>query len=203
MASTTPNGTSQPTSTTTATTTTDNNTTSTTVPLPPHLDPSTYPRTKHIPESNIHLELTYSPLDTSTILSRISSPHAGANILFLGTTRDSFEGRAVSQLSYQCYAPLALRTLSGIAQKAVTEHGLLGISISHRLGIVPIGEASIAIAVSSAHRRAAWRAGEEVLEECKEKVEIWKREEFVGETPEEGKWRENRERDGDGNLILR
>ena len=50
----------------------------------------------------------------------------------------------------------------------------------HRLGIVPIGEESILIAVSSPHRQAAWRAGEEALEECKEKVEVWKKEEFGG-----------------------
>lgn len=169
--------------------------------IPPHLDPSTYPRTLHFPESNIHIELTYSPLDTNAILSHVSSPSAGANVLFLGTTRDSFEGRAVSQLSYTSYAPLALRTLSTIAKDAVSKHNLTGISIAHRLGTVPIKEASIAIAVSSGHRRAAWRAGEEVLEQCKEKAEIWKQEVFVGQKEGEGEWRANKDRDGDGNLI--
>jgi molybdopterin synthase catalytic subunit len=61
----------------------------------------------------------------------------------------------------------------------------------HRLGVVPVGEESILIAVSSPHRQAAWRAGEEALEECKEKVEVWKREEFGGE--EGGVWRANRD----------
>lgn len=61
----------------------------------------------------------------------------------------------------------------------------------HRLGVVPIGEESIMIAVSSPHRQAAWRAGEEALEECKEKVEVWKKEEFGGE--EGGVWRANRD----------
>lgn len=60
----------------------------------------------------------------------------------------------------------------------------------HRLGTVPIGEESILIAVSSPHRQAAWRAGEEALEECKARVEVWKREEFEGE---EGVWRANRD----------
>lgn len=66
--------------------------------------------------------------------------------------------------------------------------------------MVPIQEASIAIAVSSGHRRAAWRAGEEVLELCKEKVEIWKQEEFVEGDAE---WRANRDRDADGKLVVR
>lgn len=188
--------------TTTINTDNDNNNNDNIIPIPPHLDPSTYPRTLHFPEENIHLELTYFPLDTNAILARVNSPSAGANVLFLGTTRDSFEGREVSQLSYVSYAPLALRTLSSIAKAARQKHNLTGISISHRLGTVPIGEASIAIAISSAHRRAAWRAGEEVLEECKEKAEIWKREEFVGQKAEEGEWRANRDRDGDGNLIV-
>ena len=61
----------------------------------------------------------------------------------------------------------------------------------HRLGVVPIGEESILIAVSSPHRQAAWKAGEEALEECKAKVEVWKREEFGGE--EGGVWRANRD----------
>lgn len=169
---------------------------------PAHLDPSTYPRTESLANENIHLELTYSPLDTTAILARVNSPSAGANVLFLGTTRDSFDSRAVSQLSYTSYAPLALRTLATIARSARAKHaGVIAVSISHRLGTVPIGEASIAIAVSSAHRRAAWSAGEDILEECKEKAEIWKREEFVGQRPEDGEWRANRDRDGYGNLV--
>ncbi|KAJ6032236.1 Molybdopterin biosynthesis MoaE [Penicillium herquei] len=166
--------------------------------LPAHLDPKTYPRTHHDPTQNIHLTLTYSVLDANTSLAETSSPEAGANVLFLGTTRDTFEGRAVSQLSYTCYPPLALKTLTAIAKKAIETHNLKGVSISHRMGIVPIGEASIAIAISAGHRGAAWRAGEEVLEACKEKAEIWKREEFVDGGME---WRANADRDAEGKLV--
>ncbi|PWY68498.1 Molybdopterin biosynthesis MoaE [Aspergillus sclerotioniger CBS 115572] len=139
------------------------------------------------------------PAGVRTALSKISSPNAGANILFLGTTRNSFEDRPVSTLSYTAYPPLALKTLSKIAEDAVTKHGLLGVVIGHRLGDVPIGESSIVIAVSAGHRGAAWRAGEEVLEECKEKAEIWKREVFVDG---EGEWRANRDRDAEGKLKV-
>jgi molybdopterin synthase catalytic subunit len=166
--------------------------------LPAHLDPSTYPRTQHDATQNIHLTLTYSPLDANTYLTETSSPAAGANTLFLGTTRDTFEGRSVSQLSYTTYPPLVLKTLTAIAEAAVTKHQLKGVSIAHRLGVVPIGEASIAIAVSAGHRAAAWKAGEEILEACKERAEIWKREEFVDGGME---WRANADRDAEGNLI--
>ncbi|QKX63832.1 uncharacterized protein TRUGW13939_11003 [Talaromyces rugulosus] len=168
---------------------------------PSHLDPSTYPRTAHLPAENIYLELTYTPLNPTTLLTQTSSPAAGANVLFLGTTRNTFDDRAVAQLSYTAYAPLALKTLTQIARAAREKHALVGVSIAHRLGVVPVGEASIAIAVSAAHRGPAWRAGEEVLEVCKEKLEVWKREEFVGESAEEGAWRANRDRDREGNFL--
>ncbi|CAI7566643.1 unnamed protein product [Penicillium crustosum] len=145
--------------------------------LPAHLDPKTYPRTHHDATQNIHITLTYETLDANTCLSQTASPAAGANILFLGTTRDTFEGRSVSQLSYTAYPPLTLKTLAGIAEAAVKTHKLEGVSIAHRLGIVPIGEASIAIA---------------------EKAEIWKREEFVDGGME---WRANADRDAEGKLL--
>lgn len=80
--------------------------------------------------------------------------------------------------------------MMGIAKSVLDKHSLKGIAMIHRLGTVPIGEESILIAVSSPHRQAAWRAGEEALEECKSRVEIWKLEEFEGE---EGVWRANRD----------
>lgn len=78
-----------------------------------------------------------------------------------------------------------------ICKEVKERHSLTSIAMVHRLGIVPIAEESILIAVSSPHRQAAWRAGEEALEECKEKVEVWKKEEFGGE--EGGVWRANRD----------
>ena len=78
-----------------------------------------------------------------------------------------------------------------IARTVKQKHSLKAISMIHRLGVVPIAEESILIAVSAPHRQAAWRGGEEALEECKERVEIWKLEEFGGE--EGGVWRANRD----------
>ena len=83
-----------------------------------------------------------------------------------------------------------MQTLLGIARGVKEKYGLQGIAMVHRLGTVPIGEESIIIAVSAPHRTEAWRAGEEALELCKEKVEVWKMEEFEGG---EGVWRANRD----------
>ena len=94
-------------------------------------------------------------------------------------------------LAYEAYAPLAIKTMTRIAREVKEKHGLNGVAMIHRLGVVPIAEESILIAVSSPHRQAAWRAGEEALELTKEKVEVWKLEEFGGD--EGGIWRANRD----------
>lgn len=97
----------------------------------------------------------------------------------------------MKELQYTSYEPRALQTMLTICKTVKEKHSLTGIAMIHRLGVVPIAEESILIAVSSPHRQAAWKAGEEALEECKEKVEVWKKEEFGGE--EGGVWRANRD----------
>lgn len=84
-----------------------------------------------------------------------------------------------------------------VAKTVAEKHSLVGIAITHRLGRVNIGEESILIAISSAHRQASWRAGEECLEEVKAKVEVWKEEWFEGG----GVWRANR--DGEAGVPVR
>ncbi|UZP37503.1 hypothetical protein NXS19_005319 [Fusarium pseudograminearum] len=141
-------------------------------------------------EQDCYVALTHNHLNAQAIMDRVRSPSAGAIVLFAGTTRDNFAGKPVKELQYTAYHPRALKSMMVIAKDVREKHGLRGVAMIHRLGAVPIGEESILIAVSSPHRQAAWRAGEEALEECKNKVEVWKREEFEGE---EGVWRANRD----------
>ncbi|RSL73314.1 Molybdopterin synthase catalytic subunit [Fusarium duplospermum] len=141
-------------------------------------------------DEGCHVALTHDHLNAQAIMDRVRSPSAGAIVLFAGTTRDNFGGKPVKELQYTAYRPRALRSMLTIARDVRDRHGLRGVAMIHRLGTVPIGEESILIAVSAPHRQAAWRAGEEALEECKAKVEVWKREEFEGE---EGVWRANRD----------
>ncbi|KAJ4133102.1 hypothetical protein NW754_015913 [Fusarium falciforme] len=141
-------------------------------------------------DEGCHVALTHDHLNAQAIMDRVRSPSAGAIVLFAGTTRDNFAGKPVKELQYTAYRPRALRSMLTIARDVRDRHGLRGVAMIHRLGTVPIGEESILIAVSAPHRQAAWRAGEEALEECKAKVEVWKREEFEGE---EGVWRANRD----------
>ena len=139
---------------------------------------------------SISVTLTHLPLSTTSVIDFVRSPSAGATVLFIGTTRDTFDSKSVSHLSYTAYVPLALKTMQNITETLRQKHGLTKISMVHRLGVCEIGQESIVIAVSAPHRGAAWRGGEEALELCKERVEVWKREEFVGE---EGVWRANRD----------
>ncbi|KAI5917266.1 Molybdopterin biosynthesis MoaE [Camillea tinctor] len=141
-------------------------------------------------EDGCFVALTRNHLQVQAIVDRVRSPQAGAIVLFAGTTRDNFAGKPVKELEYSAYNPLALRTMLSISKAVLAKHQLKAIAMVHRLGTVPIGEESILIAVSAPHRQAAWRAAEEALEDCKERVEIWKREEFAAG---EGVWRANRD----------
>jgi molybdopterin synthase catalytic subunit len=156
-------------------------------------------------EEGIHVQLTYTTLDIAALVKFVKSPEAGAIVTFIGesygililhlsdyhtgTTRNNFQSRSVVHLSYSSYAPLALRSMMNIARSIKQKHNLKGIAIVHKLGDVPVGEESIIIAVSSPHRLAAWRAGEEALENIKDRVEIWKYERF----DDGGEWRANRD----------
>lgn len=164
-------------------------------------------------EDGVAVSLTHLPLDINSVISDVRSPKAGAIVLFAGlscqqcffsflpdkissdhptgTTRDTFDGKPVYQLQYTAYPPRALRTMMEIAKAVKKIYSLTAISIVHRLGTVPIGEESILIAVASPHRKAAWEAGEEALEQCKKKVEVWKFEDFGPE--DGGVWRANRD----------
>jgi molybdopterin synthase catalytic subunit len=164
------------------------------------LDPSKFPQVLTSEDGNCVVSLTYHRISSETVLQSIRSPAAGANVLFLGTTRDSFDGRAVSRLSYSAYPALALKSFLSIAEAAHARFGLQKVSIVHRLGVVEVEEESIAVAVSAAHRGPAWEGAEDILERCKERVEVWKMEEFKGEQGT-GEWRANKDRDSTGKVA--
>ena len=162
------------------------------------LDPANFPQ--RLESETIYISLVYDPLDIPAYLRFIRSAAAGANVLFLGTTRDNFDNRPVSRLSYSAYPSLALKSLYAIAEDSQKKHGLRKVVIVHRLGEVKVEEESIAVAVSSGHRASAWKGAEDILERVKARAEIWKREWFAdtGEV-EEGVWRANQNTDGHGN----
>ncbi|KAG9086244.1 Molybdopterin synthase catalytic subunit [Ceratobasidium sp. UAMH 11750] len=152
------------------------------------------------PATGDNFTLTYEPLDVSEIMDSVRDDGAGALALFVGTTRDNFNGKRVVRLEYEAYSKLAIKSLSKIANNArkldIPPHefgptstssasstsaaSLTRIAIHHRLGSVPVGEASIVIAVSSPHRREAFYVCEWILEQVKMHTPVWKREWYAG-----------------------
>ena len=130
------------------------------------------------------VELVESVIDTKRVLDSVQHPGSGATVLFLGTTREFTDGRQTAMLSYEAYAAMAVQELEGLRQAAIDRWPLMAASIVHRLGLVPIGEASVAIAVSSPHRREAFEAGEWLINQLKERVPIWKQEQWADGTSE-------------------
>ncbi|THV07735.1 Molybdopterin biosynthesis MoaE [Dendrothele bispora CBS 962.96] len=117
--------------------------------------------------------LSYT-LDVPTIIQSVNDG-AGANVHFIGTTRNSFQGKVVTRLEYQAYSKLAIKTMAEIVGTAFENFKPIRCAVHHRLGTVPVGEPSIVVAVSAPHRKEAFRACEFILEEVKRKAQIWKR----------------------------
>ena len=105
------------------------------------------------------IRLTEQEIDTARVLRDAKSPEAGAVVLFLGTARRSTGGKVTEALDYECYPEMAEKKLAELEDEARGRWALEECVIVHRLGRLKIGEVSVAIAVSSAHRQAAFEAG--------------------------------------------
>lgn len=118
-------------------------------------------------------------LATAPLLAAVADVAAGASVLFVGTARGITAGVVTRSLAYDAHAPLALAVLESLRGEAATRFGLTGCAIAHRLGAIAPGEASVAIATSAPHRRAAFAAAEWLMERIKLDAPIWKCEEFA------------------------
>jgi molybdopterin synthase catalytic subunit len=130
------------------------------------------------------IELTHAPIDVPSVLRAVESAAAGAVVLFLGTTRGVTDGRETAALDYECYPAMAQAKLAELATEAQRRWPLVGCAIVHRLGRLEVGEASVAVAVSAAHRQPAFEAGEWLIDTLKQCVPIWKRELWADGTSE-------------------
>ncbi|KAG8946425.1 Molybdopterin synthase catalytic subunit [Tulasnella sp. 424] len=118
-------------------------------------------------------ELTFGPLDIDQYSRAIHSEQAGAQVMFIGTTRDTFQEKKVIRLEYEAYSSMALRTLTSIFVDVRRRFpSIIHCAVGHRIGNVPVGETSIIVAVSSPHRKVAFEACELILEEVKSKAQI-------------------------------
>ena len=122
------------------------------------------------------IQLTGQPLDPEQTTALVRKDSNGAVVTFLGTTRDSFEGRRVITLEYEAFEEMAVKKLEEIREELKAEFQIEDIAIAHRSGLVPIGEISLVVAVASPHRMAAFQACHKAVDRLKETVPIWKKE---------------------------
>jgi molybdopterin synthase catalytic subunit len=123
-----------------------------------------------------------APIDTGRLLAAVGDPAAGASVLFLGTTRNENAGRRVTRLEYEAFATMAVREMRALARQARRRWPIRRVAIVHRVGVVPVGEASVGIAVSAGHRAEAFEACHWLIDRLKDLVPIWKKEHYRGGT---------------------
>lgn len=126
------------------------------------------------------IEIVEHTIDATAVASSVGRAASGAVVTFVGTTRDHHEGRRVTRLEYEAFVPMALRELERIAATAREQWPVEAVAVVHRIGVVPVGEASVVIAVSAAHRDAAFTACRFVIDRLKQVVPIWKKEHYEG-----------------------
>lgn len=127
----------------------------------------------------IATDLATHPIDVAAMQAEVADRRAGAVAVFLGVVRaetNPHDGRELAALEYTAYESMARSDLRRIAQAAVEQHELTAVRLVHRLGRLAIGEASVAVVVSSTHRAAAFAACRAIIEEVKISTPIFKRE---------------------------
>lgn len=125
-------------------------------------------------------EITEQPIDLAALVAHVQDPAAGAVTTFLGTTRATNRGRNVLRLEYEAYAEMAVEEFRKIAAGAAARWELTRVAIVHRVGVVPLGESSVVIAVSAPHRRESIEACRFCIDSLKLVAPIWKKEHFEG-----------------------
>jgi len=118
-------------------------------------------------------------IDVMQIVGAVQAPDAGAIAIFCGTVRNHSNDRIVVKLNYEANIELAKTVLNDIAEESKKTFDVIKVAVHHRTGMLEVGDTSVVIAVSSAHRKPAFRACEFILESIKSKLPVWKKEYFT------------------------
>ncbi len=136
--------------------------------------------------------LTRQPIDLRAMECRLLQGCDGASVTFQGVVRNNTSGRKTLRLEYECYEPMAIRKMAEIGREIAAQHAISRIGMVHRLGMLEIGEASVAVVVAAPHRRPAFDAALDGINRLKKLVPVWKKEFFEdGEVWVEGDWDTN------------
>jgi len=129
-------------------------------------------------EERISIHITSEKLNLQNCYDFVQDQECGAIALFVGTVRNATQNKTVKRLDFSAYEPMAIKELKKIALHAVEKFNVSKIVIHHAVGNLKIGDVPVIIAVSSAHREAAFEACQYAIDTLKETVPIWKKEFF-------------------------
>jgi molybdopterin synthase catalytic subunit len=132
--------------------------------------------------------LTREPIDAERLLREVGDDGRGGAVLFLGSVRRGEEDGPVVAIDYEAYEEMAAAEFERIVAQAREQWPEAGLAVRHRLGAVPLGEASIAVAAAAPHRTEAFAACSWIVDQAKHRLPVWKKERF-----EDGatRWRED------------
>ena len=134
--------------------------------------------------ASIWVALQDAPLDVGAAFAFLQAPGAGGITIFVGTTRQWTDGKETRILEYEAYRPMASKEMEQLSMDALKRWRLERVCVLHRLGSVPIGEASVIVGVAAAHRAEAFAAARYLIDTLKQHVPIWKAEHFADGTAE-------------------
>ena len=142
-----------------------------------------------VDEAGNFFALTRHVIDSKAVVNRILRGDDGAYVDFVGVVRNNTKGRRTLYLDYECYEAMAIQVMATLGREIKASHSIGRIAMIHRLGRMEIGEASVAVIVTSPHRKPAFDAALEGINRLKKTVPIWKKEYFAdGEVWVEGEW---------------
>jgi MoaE-MoaD fusion protein len=118
----------------------------------------------------VHVRVTPDPLSVDALAGLVRNPAAGAVVVFEGVTRE------VEALEYEAYAEMAEEKIATILAEVKEDHGLMAVAAEHRVGLVPLSQPSVIVAVSAPHRGEAFAGAREAIDRIKAEAPIWKKE---------------------------
>lgn len=124
------------------------------------------------------IEIHTEPLNVQSCIDWVMSPDSGGIDVFIGTVRNATKGRVVLKLEFEAYKPMAIKEMQKVSQQTLERWPVQKVLIHHRIGTLQIGEVPVIIAVSAAHRDAAFEACRYIIDTLKQTVPIWKKEFF-------------------------
>jgi molybdopterin synthase catalytic subunit len=123
-------------------------------------------------------EISDQPLDVAAHSAAVRASMAGADVTFCGVVRDHDDDRQVIELEYSCY-PTASQVLREVAEEIAADEAVIAVAVSHRVGLLTVGDVALVASVTAAHRKQAFDSCQRLVDEAKARLPIWKRQLFA------------------------